>query len=260
MSQSSSSMTGRIALVTGSAQGLGFDIARRLGQDGFEVVICDLVQADCDRAAAQLAKDGVTAHGFAADVSDESAVTALMSWIDGRWGRLDAVVNNAGILGLIEGRKPGIDELSLALWTQTLSVNLTGPFLVVRAAVPLMRRNSWGRIINISSRAARMRTGIGNANYAASKAGLIGFSRVIAGELGPDGITVNCIAPSRIETSMTQAFAESPQLLEQIVRDAPVGRIGTPQDIAAAASYLCSDGASFVTGVVLDVNGGSYMA
>jgi NAD(P)-dependent dehydrogenase (short-subunit alcohol dehydrogenase family) len=253
-------LAGRVALVTGSARGLGFAIARRLGQDGYLPLICDLEPQACDHAVAALEAEGIVAEAMPVDVSSELAVSALYVEVESRYGRLDALVNNAGVLGLLDGKKPRLEELSLALWQQTLDVNLTGTFLMTRAAAPLMRRGGWGRIVNICSRAARMRTGIGNSNYAASKAAIIGFSRVVAGELGPDGITVNCIAPSRIDTAMTRDFTDSSKLFASNAAETAVGRIGSGEDVAAAAAYLCSSGAAFVTGVVLDVNGGSFMA
>src|SRR5581483_9684421 len=181
--------------------------------------------------------------------------------IDKRFGRLDILVNNAGVLGLDQaGNRPRVEDMSLELWQQTLDVNLTGTFLASRGAIPLMRRGRWGRIVNIASRAARMRTGIGNSNYAASKAGVIGFSRVLAGEVGLDGITVNCIAPSRVMTAMTLAVAAgSKDYFERNIAETAVGRLAEPIDIANVIAFLCSDQASFVTGIIVDVTGGSFM-
>jgi NAD(P)-dependent dehydrogenase (short-subunit alcohol dehydrogenase family) len=150
--------------------------------------------------------------------------------------------------------------MPVELWQRTLAINLTGAFLMCRAAIPLMRKGRWGRIVNIASRAARMRTGIGNANYAASKAGLLGLSRVLAGEVGKDGITVNCIAPSRIVTDMTRAAANGEAAFAANVRDTALGRLCVPGDVAASVAFLCSDDAAFITGAILDVNGGSFMA
>src|SRR5688500_5563103 len=137
------------------------------------------------------------------DVADEDSVAAAYAEIESAFGRLDILVNNAGILGLDNGERPRVATMPLALWQRTIDVNLTGTFLMCRGAASLMQRNRWGRIVNLSSRVGRTRTGPGNAHYAASKAGLIGFSRVLASELGPDGITVNCVAPSKVVTEMT---------------------------------------------------------
>jgi NAD(P)-dependent dehydrogenase (short-subunit alcohol dehydrogenase family) len=122
-----------------------------------------------------------------------------------------------------------------------------------------MKRNGWGRIVNIASRAARMKTGLGNSNYAASKSGLLGFSRVLAGEVGRAGITVNCIAPSRVPTAMTLALAGSKEFFDRNVAETAVGRLAEPKDVAETVAFLCSDAASFLTGIIVDVTGGSFM-
>lgn len=252
--------TSRVALVTGSARGLGRAIAERLGGDGLRIVISDVDGDTAQQTAAELSAVCPGCLAIVCDVTDEDAVAALMRTIDAQYGRLDVVVNNAGILGLEAGQKPLVEAMSLDLWRRTLEVNLTGAFLVSRGAIPLMKRGGWGRIVGISSRAARMKTGLGNSNYAASKAGLIAFSRVLAGEVGRSGITVNCVAPSRIATEMTLALQNAKELYERNVAESAIGRLCMPMDVASAVSYLCSDQAGFLTGVVLDVNGGSFMA
>lgn len=253
--------TGRIALITGAGRGLGKAIAERLARDGAHVVIAD-VQAELASATArEFSESGYKATPIQADVASEESITAMYREIDGKFGRLDMLVNNAGILGLLEdGRRPLVESMSLALWNQTLAVNLTGVFLASRGAIPLMRRNKWGRIVSVSSRAARMRTGLGNSNYAASKGALIAFSRVMAGEVGRDGITVNCVAPSRVMTAMTMAVSAGKDYFEKNIADTAVGRLAEPSDVANTVAFLCSDDASFLTGVVVDVTGGSFMA
>ena len=150
--------------------------------------------------------------------------------------------------------------MSLASWEHTIRVNLTGTLLMCRGAVPLMKRGRFGRIVNISSRAARGRTGANIANYAASKSAMIGLSQVLAGEVGRDGITVNCVAPSSVKTAMTAATsAGQPDYFELAAEQTVVGRLAVPDDIAEAVSFLCTPEASFVTGTVIDVNGGSIM-
>jgi len=252
--------TKRIALVTGGAGGLGRGIAERLARDG---MIIELADVDGDAAAAaakEMVGKGHRCSASSVDVANEASVAALFRGIDSRHGKLDVVVNSAGILGLDNGRKPLVEEMSLALWQRTLDVNLTGTFLISRGAIALMKRGKWGRIVNIASRAARMRTGLGNSNYAASKAALLGFSRVLAGEVGRDGITVNCIAPSRVVTTMTLAIAGSKELFDRNIAETAVGRLAEPRDVAGVVSFLCSADADFLTGTVMDVNGGSYMA
>jgi 3-oxoacyl-[acyl-carrier protein] reductase len=167
------------------------------------------------------------------------------------------LVNNAGItLKRGKERFPTL-ETTLADWPRTLDVNLTGTFLMCRECVPLMKGNGWGRVVNISSQAGRSNSRFSGCAYAASKAGMIGFSRILAGEVGVFGITVNCIAPGRIRSDMNAISGEEGNqwYLSQI----PAGRIGEPQDVAAAVAYLTSDAASFVTGTVIDVNGGAWM-
>lgn len=249
----------RVALVTGGARGLGRAIAERLAQTGARIVLAD-IQADlAAQTASEFAKNKWDATALPLDVTSEASLASLYKEIDGKFGRLDILINSAGVLGLDHGKRPLVEEMSLDLWNQTINVNLTGTFLATRGAIPLMKRRKWGRIINIASRAARMRTGLGNSNYAASKAGLLGFSRVLAGEVGRDGITVNCIAPSRVMTAMTLSLGGSQEYFDRNIAETAVGRLAEPIDVANAIAFLCSDEASFLTGIVVDVAGGSFM-
>jgi len=252
-------LAGRVALVTGGAGGLGRAIAEHLGAAGARIVIGD-VDVDATHACVAALRDlRIDAQARDLDVSRESSVTDCCAWLEQAYGRLDILVNNAGIVGLVDGRRPLVEDMPLALWQRTLDVNLTGAFLASRGAIGLMRRGRWGRIVNLSSRAGRMRTGRGHANYAATKAALIGFSRVVAGEVGRDGITVNCVAPSRVVTPMTRALADSDEAFARNVEETAVGALVEPRDVAAAVGFLCSDAARYITGTVLDVNGGSFM-
>ena len=242
----------RLALITGAAQGLGRAIAERLAQDGFELILSD-VQADAVRRTAEELR--ATALPF--DVSDEAAVQAAFAEIDARFGRLDVLVNNAGVIGTGEAR---FEDNALPVWLQTMAVNLNGPFLMCRGAVPLMKRGGYGRIVNMSSRAARTRTAARNPAYPASKAALIGLSRVLAGEVGGHGITVNCVAPGTVETPMTvSAHDDQADYFQRQADGTALGRIAQPGDVADAVAFLCSDEASFVTGSVIDVNAGLFM-
>jgi 3-oxoacyl-[acyl-carrier protein] reductase len=250
---------GRVALVTGAAQGLGRAIAQRLHEDGFRLALADIDEARLAATQREFIGAGADALAITMDVADEAAVAAGFARLASATGRLDVLVNNAGIIGLDDGHRPRVETMSLALWQRTLDVNLTGVFLACRAAIPLMKAGGWGRIVNMSSRAGRTRTGTGHSNYAATKAGLIGFSRVLAGEVGRDGITVNCVAPSRVPTAMTAALADSAAAFERNVAETAVGRLATAGDVAEAVAFLASDAASFLTGIVVDVNGGSYM-
>jgi 3-oxoacyl-[acyl-carrier protein] reductase len=249
----------KVALITGSNQGIGYAIAQRLAADGMRVVISGPRGEAVAKAAKTLAETGADAIGLAADVSKERAVEKLFEEIESRFGRLDVLVNNAGISPRVAGRVPKVEEIPFEHWEQTIAVNLTGAFLVSRAAVPLMKRGGWGRIINMSSLSGRMFTGFGSCHYAASKAGLIGLSRVLAGELGGHGITVNCLAPGHIKTAMAASFSNASAVDQQYIARTPVSRAGTTDDVVAAVSYLASDAASFVTGAILDLNGGFFM-
>jgi NAD(P)-dependent dehydrogenase (short-subunit alcohol dehydrogenase family) len=246
----------RVALVTGAGRGIGRGIALRLGDARTAVVVCDVRGDLADRVCAELAARGVEAAGVTCDVTDEDAVTRMMADIDRRFGRLDVLVNSAGILETAGAAHPTLETLSLATWSRVLAVNLTGPFLVCRAAAALMKRGRHGRIVNIASRAARTRAG--PPAYSASKGGLVALSRVIAGELGPFGITVNCVAPSRVATELT-ADLSSPEIIAAKLAQTPLGRIGEVEDVAAAVAYLASDDAAYVTGAIIDVSGGSFM-
>ncbi|CEJ12273.1 3-oxoacyl-[acyl-carrier-protein] reductase FabG [bacterium YEK0313] len=246
----------RLALVTGAARGIGLGVAERLAGDGLKVVLVDLVD-EIHGAARGLAAKGLAVEACVADIAREDAVRALVDDVLARHGRLDVLVNNAGISPKHGGRKALVQDTSLEEWQAVLAVNLTGPFLMCRAALPAMRRHGWGRIVNMSSQAGRTRSQIAGSHYAASKAGLIGFSRTLAAEVGADGITVNCIAPGRIETPM--AATAGADVNRAYVSQIPVARIGHPGDIASAVSFLASDEAGFITGATLDVNGGHFM-
>lgn len=248
----------RVALITGGARGIGRAVAERLLGDGIAVVLCDVRDGAAEEAAAELGGPP-RAIGLTADVTDEAAVQRLFDAIAQRHDRVDIVVNSAGIAPRRQGAESDVDRMTLAQWSQVLAVNLTGPFLICRAAIPLMKRRRFGRVVNIASRAARTYSPAIGAHYSAAKSGLIGFSRVLAGEAGPFGITVNCIAPARVATPMTQDTATAEEDNRRTIAATPVGRVGEPRDIAGAVAYLVSDDAAFVTGAILDVTGGAFM-
>jgi 3-oxoacyl-[acyl-carrier protein] reductase len=212
-----------------------------------------------EQAARTLRDGGADAVGMPADVSDEQAVTRMFEEIESRFGRLDVVVNNAGIAPRIAGRSARVEDMPFDDWQRTIAINLTGAFLVSRAAIAPMKRNRWGRIINMASQSGRMYTGFGSAGYAASKSGLIGFSRVLAGEVGEYGVTVNCVSPGRIKTAMAASFANETDVDRQYIARTPLRRVGTTDDVAGAVRFLVSDAGSFVTGTVIDVTGGFFM-
>ena len=246
----------RVALITGGVRGIGRAVAERLLGGGIAVVLCDVRDGAAQAAAEEL---GARAIGLTADVTDEAAVQRMFAAIEQRHGRLDIVVNSAGIAPRRQGAESDVDRMTLAQWNQVLAVNLTGPFLICRAAIPLMKQRRFGRVVNIASRAARTYSPAIGAHYSAAKSGLIGFSRVLAGEAGPFGITVNCIAPARVATPMTQDTATAEEDNRRTIAATPVGRVGEPRDIAGAVAYLVSDDAAFVNGAILDVTGGAFM-
>jgi NAD(P)-dependent dehydrogenase (short-subunit alcohol dehydrogenase family) len=248
----------RVALVTGGAGGIGRAVAERLAKNGISLVLADLNGQAAAAAASEVSSLGGPSVSYQLDVSDESSVANLYEQIERRFGRLDILVNNAGISGL---RIP-VEKMPLSTWEETLRVNLTGTFLMCRGGIPLMKKHKWGRIINISSHAARSRTGTGKAQYAAAKTGMNGFARVLAEEVGLDGITVNSVCPSRTMTPLTEATAAAAGNTEYFQQGAALtvlGRLAQPLDTAAAVAFFCSEEAGFITGAIIDVNGGAFM-
>lgn len=250
---------GRVALVTGGSRGIGLAVGRSLAARGASVVLASRKAAEAEAAAADIVREGGAAVGIAADVGDEDSVAALMRQVEERFGALHILVNNAGISPKISGGKGRIEDVPLKIWTETLTTNLTGTFLVSRAAVPLLKAAGWGRIVNVSSQSGRMYTGFGSVHYASSKAGQIGFARVLAGELGPFQITVNTVAPTRTAGVMAQTFGDAAATEQRYIARTPLGRVATPKDVAAAVTFLASDEAGFITGTIVDVTGGFFM-
>jgi 3-oxoacyl-[acyl-carrier protein] reductase len=235
----------QVAVITGSARGIGLAIAERFAAAGAKVVICDIDEAGVAEAAARL---GGGALGIKADVTSASEVAALFDTTVKELGRVDVVVNNAGITR---------DKLMLRMkeedWDMVLDINLKGSFLVTKTASRIMMKQRSGRIVNISS-VVGLTGNAGQANYSASKAGLIGLTKSAAKELAARGITVNAVAPGFIETEMTRAMPEAAR--EEFLKQVLISRPGTPDDIASAVMFLASDQASYITGQVLTVDGG----
>ncbi|MET3717976.1 SDR family NAD(P)-dependent oxidoreductase [Pseudomonas sp. PvP001] len=245
-------ITGQVAVVTGAARGIGFAIAQALGQCGARVAIADLDGAAASAAAGQLCKLGIDAIGVAVDVADEGQVQAMVETIERALGGIDILVNNAGIVST----GPLLD-VSAAEWNRVLAIDLTSVFFCAKAVLPGMMARRAGRIINIASVAGKRGGGLlGNSCYAAAKGGVIALTKGLAREAGPFNITANAITPALTDTEMTRALA--PEARARVLADMPLGRAGSPRDIAAAVCFLASDAASFVTGEIMDVDGG-YM-
>ena len=245
----------RVAIVTGAARGIGAAIAHRLAADGIAVGVVDLDEQGSARTAKEIIEDGGRAIPVGADVADEKAAGNAVQQTVAELGPVTVLINSAGII-----RDNLIFKMSTSDWDSVMDVHLRGAFLMTRAAQTHMTQAQWGRIVNISSTSALGNRG--QANYAAAKAGLIGFTKTLALELGKFGVTANAIAPGFVETEMTQATATRQGIDYDdwkiaVARDIPIGRIGQPEDIAAVASFLCREEAGYVSGQVIFVNGGA---
>jgi 3-oxoacyl-[acyl-carrier protein] reductase len=245
----------RVAIVTGAARGIGAAIALRLAADGMAVGVVDLDEQGSQRTAKEIVENGGRALPLGADVADERAAGEAVRQAAAELGPVNVLVNSAGII-----RDNLIFRMSTADWDAVMDVHLRGAFLMTRAAQTHMTQEKWGRIVNISSTSASGNRG--QANYAAAKAGLIGFTKTLALELGRFGVTANAIAPHFIETEMTQASAARQGLDYDdwklaAAREIPLGRIGKPEDVAAVTSFLCREEAGYVSGQVIYVNGGA---
>ncbi|MDH4147703.1 MAG: SDR family oxidoreductase [Acidimicrobiia bacterium] len=245
----------RVAVVTGAASGIGLGIARNLAAGGRRVALLDRSGEAAESAAADLRDQGCTAISREADVADRSAVMDAFDRVRAELGPVEILVTSAGI----ESFDPVLD-ITPDLWDRILAVNLTGTFTCVQAALPDMLAAGWGRIVTIASSSAQ--SGAPNmAHYVASKGGVIGLTKALAIELARQGITVNTIPPSLVDTPMArqaEAKGDFPGV-DVVAPMVPVGRAGTPEDIAAACAYLCSEEADYITGQIIGVNGGMYL-
>jgi 3-oxoacyl-[acyl-carrier protein] reductase len=241
----------RVAFVTGASQGIGRTCALRLAKEGAAVAVAARNQEKLNELVAEITSAGGHATAFALDVADETQVKDAIKAATIKLGKVDILVNNAGIT-----RDQLVMRMKRADWDAVLHTNLTSAYLCIQQVLPSMLKQRWGRILNISSVFGQMGQA-GQANYAASKAGLIGLTMAIAREVGSRNITCNAVSPGFIETAMTAVLSD--EFKQSAVKQIPLGRVGTPEDVAAAVAFLASDDASYITGHVLNVNGGMLM-
>ena len=239
----------QVAVVTGGARGIGAEIARRLARGGAMVVCADVL--DTSGIVDEIVAAGGAAEGRNLDVTDGEAAAEAIRAIHGDHGRLDILVNNAGITR---------DQLLIRMkpedWDLVLDINLDGVFKITQPTAKLMMRQKSGRIVNVASVVGLMGNA-GQCNYAASKAGLIGFTKSLARELGPRNITVNAVAPGYIQTPMTDKLSDEQR--EALIANVAIRRLGTPEDVAEAVAFLAGPNASYITGVALNISGGLYI-
>jgi 3-oxoacyl-[acyl-carrier protein] reductase len=245
------SLSGRVALVTGASQGIGRTCALRLAKDGATVAVAARNQEKLNELVAEITSTVGKAAAFALDVADEEQVKSTVKAAIAQFGKIDILVNNAGIT-----RDQLVMRMKRADWDAVLQTNLTSAYLCIQSAISSMIKQRWGRIINITSVFGQMGQA-GQANYAASKAGLIGLTMAIAREVGSRSITCNAVAPGFIETAMTAGLGE--EFKQAAVKQIPLGRVGSSEDVASAVAFLASDDAAYITGHVLSVNGGMLM-
>jgi 3-oxoacyl-(acyl-carrier-protein) reductase len=242
----------RIALVTGASRGIGRAIATRLGGEGYTVVGTATSDAGAEAITAYFSEAGIQGCGMKLDVADDGSVAEVVKAVEEKYGVITVLVNNAGITrdNLLMRMKP--EE-----WNAVIETNLSSLYRVCKACVRGMMKARWGRIVNITS-VVGVSGNAGQTNYSAAKAGMIGFTKSLAQEIGARGITVNAVAPGFIDTDMTRELPEAQR--KQLLAAIPLGRLGQPEEIAAAVAFLASDDAAYVTGTTLHVNGGMYMA
>ena len=245
-------LEGKTAIITGGAQGIGLGIAEKLAGEGMTVGIADLDLEKAQKQAAALGAKGKKAVAFKVDVASSQSVREMVDQAMAAWNRIDVLVNNAGIT-----RDGLIIRMKEEDWNLVMDINLKGTFHCIKEVIPKMAKQRFGRIINISSIVGAIGNA-GQANYSASKAAVIGLTKTVAREYGSRGITVNAVAPGFIETAMTHAL--SPENREALIKQIPQGRMGVPEDIASAVCFLASEGAGYITGQVIHVNGGMHMA
>lgn len=253
MSSPPLSLAGKVAIVTGAGRGIGAATARRLAQDGAAVILAARTTAELNQEVAAIIATGGQARAVPTDIGDAAAVAALMQSAITTYGRLDILVNNAGMAG---GNKPLVD-VSVEVFAQVMATNLTGIFLGMKYAIPHLMASGGGAIVNVSSTVGIVGTSAGIAPYIASKHGVVGLTRAAALEYARANIRVNAVAPGTTLTSVNAHWINDPQIHQRIISGIPLGRVAAPAEVAEAIFWLCSPGSSYVTGVVLPVDGGT---
>ncbi len=242
----------KVAVVTGGSRNIGYAIANKFYKSGMKVAILSVTENSAKKAAESIDKSGTNVLGFKCDVTNEASVEDALKKTNSFFGGIDILVNSAGILDLAS-----IEEMTIDHWDKVLAINLRGTFTTVQKAIKYLEKSQSPRIINISSNSGRMGGFENGMAYSASKGGIIALTYGLARRLAKKKITVNCIAPGTIESDMSAE--RSKETLNKLIKRFPIGRFGTPEEVAAAACYFASDEAGFTTGSVLDVNGGLYM-
>lgn len=243
----------RVAIITGGARGIGYATAVSLAAHGVIPVIADINIAAGEKSAQNIRDSGMDAFALKVDLGNTDEIAQMIDTVVARYGRLDILVNNAGILTNTQ-----YDSVTGEEWDRMLNINLKGVFFASREAIRPMKAQGWGRIISISSMAGRSGGISAGSAYVAAKAAIIGLTRHLAKKVAADGITVNAVAPGTIESDMLKDFTQAD--LEAIYKTIPMGRLGKPEEIAETIAFIASDAAAFMTGAILDVNGGNYMA
>ena len=241
----------RVAIVTGAAKGIGYSCGRLLAERGACVALADINEEGVKAAADELKELGLKAKGYAADVSSVASIEAFVKAVESDFGRIDILINNAGIL-----HTTPIEDITEEEWDRIVAVNLKSVFFMTQKVIPGMKERGSGRILNLSSLAGRNGGFANGLGYSATKAGIIGLTRGFASRLAGYGINVNAIAPGSTDTGILDSLSK--EKIDDLVSKIPLGRFGRPEEIAETAVFLCSDEASFITGAVLDINGGMY--
>ncbi len=247
----------QVAIVTGGASGIGAATARALAAEGAKVVVADCNPENLNKMEPEWKKRGDPFLAAQVDVADETQVEELIQKTVRQFGGIDLLVNNAGISPKHQGKKANLWEMPIAEWDKVMGVNIRGTFLCCHFTVPHMIRRQGGAIVNISSMAAKIGSAITGCHYVISKAGVIGLTKILAREVAEYGIRVNAVAPGRIDTPMI--WDVPPEVNEQYKKNIPLKRLGKPADVADGILYLLSDASAYITGVVLDINGGLGM-